>query len=202
MDLNKKIELKDIDFDKIKAFLKRRETFVLLGILAFIIVVILVGNILVADYLEAAHQKELAKKSYERIINSDTDINSLKEKIDKANIEKGEIFDKLSPVDRKDVSDFLIAIEKDTGVNWNERTLTVRNEIKDAPGIRGILVSISDFDATYDEIKIFLDYIKNYWREVSIDSLSFSKDNLTGRMKGNMTLMFYMEDSEATQEEE
>lgn len=202
MDLNKKIDLKDIDFGKIKTFLKRRETFVLLGALVFIIAVILVGNILVADYLEAAQKKELAKQSYDRIVSSDTDVNSLKEKIDKANIESAEIFDKLAPVDRKEVSEFLTHIEKDTGISWKDRTLTVRNEIKDVSGIKGIAVNISDFDATYEEIKLFLDYIKNYWREVSIDSLVFSKDNLTGRMKGNMTLMFYMEDNEATQEEE
>lgn len=202
MDLNKKIDFKDIDFDKIKAFLKRRETIILLVAIVFVVIIFLVGNVLVADYLEAVNKKELAKKSYERIINSDTDVNSLKAKIDKANSESAEIFDKLAPVDRKEVSDFLIDIQKDTGISWQDRSITVKNEIKDAPGIRGITVNISNFDATYEEIKIFLDYIKNYWREVSIDSLVFSKDNLTGRMKGNMTLMFYMKDTEATQEDE
>ena len=202
MELNKKIELKDIDLDKIKAFLKRRETFAFLGIIIFTIVIILIGNVLVGDYVEAAQKRDLAKNSYERIINSDTNIESLKEKIDKANTETAEIFDKLSPLDRKEVADFLVAIQKDTGITWENRSLTVKNEIKGAPGVKGILVSITDFDATYAEVKTFIDYIKNYWREVSIDSLTFGKDSLTGRMKGNMSLMFYMENDEATQEEE
>lgn len=202
MDLNKKIELKDIDFTKVKAFLKRKENLILLGAIIFIVIIISIGNVLIEDYKEAAQKRELAKKSYERIINSDTDVNSLTEKIEKANAESEEIFNKIAPVDRKDVADFLVHIENDTGVSWKDRTLTVKNEIKDVPGIKGILVNISEFDATYGELKIFVDYMKHYWREVSIDSLNFNKDALTGRMKGNMSLMFYMEDSEATQEEE
>ena len=44
MDLNKKIDFKDIDFDKIKAFLKRRETIIFLVAIVFIIIIFLVGN--------------------------------------------------------------------------------------------------------------------------------------------------------------
>lgn len=204
MNLNTKIELKNIDLNKIKAFLKRRETIIAIVVLIFFIVVVVVGNVLFNDYLEAVDKKELAKLSYERIISSDTDVSSLKEKIESTEVENKKLQEKLVELDRKQVAEILLDIQKETGITWSDtnRSFLVKSEIKDAPGIKAIYVSISKFDGTYESVKSFLEYIKNYEREVSVDSLSFSKDSLTGRMTGNMTLMFYMGNNEATQEED
>ena len=203
MNLNTKIDLKNIDFDKVKAFLKRKETIIAIIVLIFIGGIIFAGNVLIDNYLEAIDKREMAKSSYERITRSDTNVESLGNKIEAANIENEEILSKLVEIDRKQVADFLLDIQKDTGLSWNDkdRSFLVKSEIKNAPGIKGISVSISKFDGTYENIKSFLEYIKNYDREVSIDTLTFSRDPLTGRMNGNMTLMFYMKNNEATQEE-
>ena len=52
-------------------------------------------------------------------------------------------------------------------------------------------------DATSNNIN---DYMDNFEREVTVDTLSFTKDRTTGRIKdGSMTITFYMKsESEAT----
>ena len=204
MDLNMKISLKDIDFNKIKAFLKRKETIIAIFVLIFVGVIIFVGNVLIEDYAEAVDKRDIAKSSYERITRSDTNVESLENRIEYANAENEELLGKLVELDRKQVADLLSVIKQETGLTWDDqnRSFLVKSEIKDAPGIKAISVSISNFEGTYEEIKNFLEYIKNYEREVSVDTFTFSRDPLTGRMTGNMTLMFYMKNTEATEEED
>lgn len=198
MDLNMKIDLKNIDFDKIKSFLKRKETLIAIAIIIFIIGIIITGNILLNNYSEAVKERDLAEYSYNAIIHSDTNVNSLLEKINMAGIENDEILNSLSELSQRDIAEALLVIQKDTGVYWENKSFSMKNEIKGAPGLKGISVVISNFTATYDGIKGFMEYIENYDRKVTIDALSFARDNQTGKMKGNMTLTFYMKNNEAT----
>ena len=62
MDLNAKIEFKDIDFNKIKSFFKRKETIIAIFVLIFVVGIILVGNSLIGDYIAATEKRENAKK--------------------------------------------------------------------------------------------------------------------------------------------
>lgn len=203
MDLNMKISLKDIDVKKIINFLKRKETIIAIFVIIFIIGIFLVGNLLIEDYMSAVSERDFSKSKYERIMSSDTDTESLKKKIEEANNESEEILNTLSELDRKQVAEFLIKIQKETGITWDDanRKFNVKNNIKDAESLKGILVTVSKFYGSYEDIKNFLDYIKQYERKVTIDSLNFSKDQLTGKMTGSMSLMFYMRNDEATQEE-
>lgn len=198
-----KISLKDIDVKKIIGFLKRKETIIAIFVIIFIIGIFIVGNLLIEDYLVAIDERDFSKSKYERIMSLDTDTESLKKKIEEANNESEEILNTLSELDRKQVAEFLIKIQKETGITWDDgnRKFTVKNSIKDAEELRGILVTISKFYGSYEDIKNFFDYIKQYERKVTIDSLNFSKDQLTGKMTGSMSLMFYMRNDKATQEE-
>lgn len=194
MNLNAKIELKNIDFNKIKAVFKRKETLIGIGIAVFIVGIVIVGNILFGSYKEATDKRDVIKTRYERILAGDTDAVSLQQKIDVANSETESSLVRISEITPKEVGDLLIQIQKDTGVSWADtgRTINVKEDIKEAPDLKAVIVTVSKFSATYSEIKGFIDYIDNFYREVSIDVLNFSKDKLTGNMTGNMTLTFYM----------
>lgn len=209
MDLNMKIDLSNIDFEKIKAFLKRRETIIAIIVIIFIIAIIVIGNFLIEDYREADRNRDLLKVSYEKVISADTNVDSLNSKIDEVNLENEKLLGRLSYITQKDVVEVLSKIQQDTGVSWDDDQKDFlqdtnakdkkKDKTKDDFGLKFYTVTIKKFYATYEEAKALLTYIENMDREVTIDSFSFSKDKLTGRMIGNMRLTFYyIDDEEAT----
>ncbi len=200
MNLNAKIELKNIDFNKIKSFFRRKETIITILIIAFVLGIILVGNSLISDYVVATEKRDSMKRKYEAIINSDTSVESLNKKIENAEEENKEVEAQISEMNQREIAEILLKMEKDTGLTWSGKTIAASKTVKDAEGLRSTSVSISGVTCTYDQLKNFLDYIDNFERLVTIDTLSFSKDRTTGKVKdGNMTITFYMQaDSEAT----
>lgn len=195
MDLNAKIDLKDIDFNKIKAFFMKKETIIAILVIVFVIGILVVGNSLIGNYSDAVKKRDSAKRKYEAIINSDTSIESLNKKIENANQENEELEKSISEMSQRDIAEILLKIGKDTGVNWVSKSFSASREVKDVAGLKAIAVNLSGVSCTYEQLKDFFDYIDNFEREVTIDSLSFSKDRTTGWIKeGSMTLTFYMRD--------
>lgn len=200
MNLNAKIELKDIDFNKIKAFLRKKETIIVILVIIFIIGIFVVGNSLIGSYIEATDKRDSAKRKYETIISSDTSVESLNKKIEDANRENEELEKKITELSQREIAEILLKIEKDTGVTWVSKSFSASREVKDVPELKAVSVNISGFSCTYEQLKDFFDYMDKFEREVTIDSLSFSKDRTTGRIKdGTMTITFYMKnENEAT----
>lgn len=200
MDFNMKIDLKKIDIEKIKAFLKRKETILAILVLIFIICIIIVGNLLIEDYGEAVRKRDVVKASYESIISSDTNVESLTKKIEEATSENESISIGLEPLEQFDVNNLLNEIKKDTKVTWRDetKTFTLIHEVTETPNLKAYVVTIDGLTGTYDSIKGFISYINDHEREISIDRLSFSKNKQTGYMSGSVTLTFYMEKTEAT----
>lgn len=200
MNLNAKIEFKDIDFNKVKAFLRKKETIIAIFVIIFIIGIFVVGNSLIENYIEATDKRDSAKRKYETIISSDTSVESLNKKIEDANRENEELEERITELSQREIAEILLKIEKDTGVAWLSKSFSAGKEVKDINGLKSISVNISGFSCTYEQLKDFFDYIDNFEREVTIDSLSFSKDRTTGRIKdGTMTITFYMKnENEAT----
>lgn len=195
MDLNAKIDLKDIDFNKIKAFFRKKETLIAILVIVFVIGILVVGNSLIGNYSDAVKKRDSAKRKYEAIINSDTSIESLNKKIENANQENEELEKSISEMSQRDIAEILLKIGKDTGVNWVSKSFSASREVKEVSGLKAIAVNLSGVSCTYEQLKDFFDYIDNFEREVTIDSLSFSKDRTTGWIKeGSMTLTFYMRD--------
>lgn len=200
MNLNAKIEFKDIDFNKVKAFLRKKETIIAIFVIIFIIGIFVVGNSLIENYIEATDKRDSAKRKYETIISSDTSVESLNKKIEDANRENEELEERITELSQREIAEILLKIEKDTGVAWLSKSFSAGKEVKDINGLKSISVNISGFSCTYEQLKDFFDYIDNFEREVTIDSLSFFKDRTTGRIKdGTMTITFYMKnENEAT----
>ena len=200
MDLNAKIEFKDIDFNKIKSFFKRKETIIAIFVLIFVVGIILVGNSLIGDYIAATEKRDNAKKKYAAIINSDTSVESLNKKIGDTEEETKKLEEKISEMSQREIAEILLKIEKESGLTWVSKTFSASKAVKDVNGLKAISVNISGFACTYNQLKDFLDYMDNFEREVTVDTLSFTKDRTTGRIKdGSMTITFYMKsESEAT----
>ena len=200
MDLNAKIEFKDIDFNKIKSFFKRKETIIAIFVLIFMVGIILVGNSLIGDYIAATEKRDNAKKKYDAIINSDTSVESLNKKIGDTEEETKKLEEKISEMSQREIAEILLKIEKESGLTGVSKTFSASKAVKDVNGLKAISVNISGFACTYNQLKDFLDYMDNFEREVTVDTLSFTKDRTTGRIKdGSMTITFYMKsESEAT----
>lgn len=200
MDLNAKIELKNIDFGKIKSFFRRKETIIAIFVFIFIIGIILVGNSLISNYVVATEKRDSTKQKYEAIINSDTSVESLNKKINDAEEENKKLEERIAEMSQREIAELLLKIEKDTGLTWVNKTFSASKPVKDVDGLKALSVNISGFSCTYNQLKDFFDYMDNFEKEVTIDTLSFSKDRTTGRIKdGSMTITFYMKnDSEAT----
>lgn len=192
MDLNAKIELKDIDFNKVKAFLKKKETIITFFVIIFTICILYVANMLISDYKAELARQKIAVSSYEKIINSDTSLESLQNKIDEVNKSNEEALESISEIGQKEVAEFLIKIQEETRITWVNKTFSIKNSINGAPKLKAITVTIPSFSGTYNGVKDFFSYIENYERKVTIDSINFSRDKLTGKMTGSMTLTFYM----------
>ncbi len=198
MDLNAKIELKDIDFNKVKAFFRKKETIIAIVVIIFIIGIFVVGNSLIGNYIEATEKRDSMKRRYETIISSDTSVESLNKKIDEASREREELEERITELSQREIAEILLKIEEDTGVTWVSKSFAASREVKDVPELKAVSVNISGFSCTYEQLKDFFDYMDNFEREVTIDNLSFSKDRTTGRIKeGSMTITFYMK-NEAT----
>lgn len=195
MDLNAKIDLKDIDFNKIKTFFRKKETLIAIVVIVFVIGILVVGNSLIGNYSDAVEKRDSTKRKYEAIINSDTSVESLNNKIENANQENEELEKRISEMSQREIAEILLKIEKDTGVTWVSKSFSASREVKDVAGLNAIAVSLSGISCTYEQLKDFFDYMDNFEREVTIDNLSFSIDRTTGRVKeGSMTITFYMKD--------
>lgn len=195
MDLNAKIDLKDIDFNKIKAFFRKKETLIAIVVIVFVIGILVVGNSLIGNYSDAVEKRDSTKRKYEAIINSDTSVENLNKKIENVNQENEELEKRISEISQREIAEILLKIEKDTGVTWVSKSFSASREVKDVAGLKAIAVSLSGISCTYEQLKDFFDYMDNFEREVTIDNLSFSKDRTTGRVKeGSMTITFYMRD--------
>ena len=200
MDLNAKIDLKNIDFNKIKSFFRKKETIIAIFVLIFIVGIVLVGNSLIGNYIEAIGKRDIAKKKYEAIINSDTSVESLNKKISDAEEENKQLEERISDISQREIAELLLKIEKESGLTWVNKTISASKPVKEVDGLKAVPVTISGFSCSYSQLKDFFDYINDFERKVTIDTLSFGKDKTTGKIKdGSMTITFYMKDeSEAT----
>jgi len=57
-------------------------------------------------------------------------------------------------------------------------------------------VSVKSFSGTFDQIQAFLDYADSYERIVTVNNLTFKRNQITGLMDGSCRLSFYFKKAE------
>lgn len=81
------------------------------------------------------------------------------------------------------------AISDNTTTNTSPRTGTEGNTAQTMLGTKTTI--LMNFTATYEEFKEFVDYIAEKEKKAVIDSVSVSVDSMTGKLTGNLVLVFF-----------
>lgn len=189
---NKSISLKDIKFSKIdlKKLKNKKEIIIGILILVYIICIILVGNHLLKMREEAKSEYEIKEIKYNSLQNSLSE-EKLREQILEMENEKEKLSNKVITVENnieldKIFSDFKV----NAPIIWDNQTVRPR-EMKDFKDYDIYTVDIDAFSGTLDQVEAFLEYVDNYDKIVRIDTLSFSKNKITGKLGGKAKLTFY-----------
>lgn len=193
--LSKPISLKDIDFKSIKLKSIKKKKEIIIGILfvIYVIAVIIIGKNLISKRTEL-------KAEYSR---KEQRVNSLKEalseeeiqkKIDDLEIEKENLNNAFYAITPAQFTDILNDFKRNSPIDLDEGGDIEVSIVPDRPEISSYdvySVYVKSFSGSVNQVKEFLEYVKNYDKIVRIDAINFRRDDITGRMKGPLKLSFY-----------
>jgi len=186
----KDINLKDINLKDLK---NKKELLILLGIVIFVVAILLIGNNLWSKNCEAREKLDDLKKKYEAVNQAgsvevlSSKVNALKETLEDKEGATG-------PITKLEIIDILDKMQKDLGISWDKKTRVISDATKaDKAGtLFKFKVTIPSFAADYEDAKAIMEYVKNLERKAAVESFSLKKNPLTGEVRSNMILNFYM----------
>lgn len=189
----KPISLKDIKFEKIdlKNIKNKKEIIIGVLILAYIIIIFILGSNLLKTRSEVKEQYEIKQQKYEALGNALTEEN-LKKQIDQIIIEKEKLADKIEGI--KSINEFteiFNEFEVNAPITWESEKIAIKSETKESLEYDIFSIDILSFTGTFEQIEDFLRYVDNYNKIVRIESLDFRRSSITGKLIGDIKITFY-----------
>lgn len=186
------ISLKDIKIKKINLKDIKNKKEILIGILifAFVVSILVIGHNLLKTRSQTNDEYNRKKSIYSSLQNSAGE-DQIKKMIEEAGLEKDELSAKLVEINNtNEFYDIFNDFKKNAPIKWTKEDINPKfgkaNEEYDV-----YIATINSFSGNFDQIQEFLEYVKNYDKLVRVDTLSFGKDNITGKITGKLRLSFY-----------
>jgi len=192
--LSKPISLKDIDFKsiKLKSIKKKKEIIIGILFIIYVIAVIIIGKNLISTRAEL--QGEYSKK--EQRVNSlkkGATEEEIQKKLDDLEIEKENLNNTFYAITPAQFTDILNDFKRNSPITWDDKDadVSIMPDSSEYSNYDGFFVYVKSFSGSFNQVKKFLEYVKNYDKLVRVDSINFRRDDVTGNMKGVMKLSFY-----------
>jgi Tfp pilus assembly protein PilO len=165
---------------------------------AVLIIIIILLSMLIKNLFslqkEAIQKRDITKNTYNKILTGETSEEKLNMMLAQIK-EEYRATEECVPKELKKQD--VISALMDISENVNIKGLEIKDMIltseppKKGEKYETIKVNIKSFSGTYENIKQFLEYIKNYNREITINNLNFTREKDSKEFKGSMTLCFY-----------
>ena len=192
--LSKPISLKDIDLKNINLKNLKKKKEIIIGILfiAYIIAVIVVGkNLFVtrADIKAEYERKETRVKSLREGFSEE----EIQKKIDDVEKEMEELDSIFYAVTPAQFNDILNDFKRNSPITWDDKdtevSLVKNNKEYDSYDVYSVYVK--SFVGSFSQIQEFLEYVKNYDKLARVEAINFRREEITGKMRGTLKLVFY-----------
>lgn len=173
---------------------KWRELLLSAGLFIIIILLSMLIKNLFSLQKEAIEKRDATKIAYDKIISGETSEKELNTMLAQIKEEYRAIEEYLpKELKKQDVITTLAYISDEVDIKGLEiKGMTLASEPpKKGDKYETIKVNVKAFSGSYDNIKQFLEYIKNYDKKITINNLTFTRDKDSKEFKGSMTLCFY-----------
>ena len=170
-----------------------KEICIILGIILAVILIFILINFLLGKRQEALEVYEVAEKRYNNIMTGETSETVLNEQLNKVLEEKAKM-QEILPADYKiqDANGDLREIIRNTKILNIGNCGVVDLPVAEGDKYKKIEIRAKNFYGTYNQIKDFMDYIKNYGVKIVIKDMEFQREATTNNMKGqNLVLILY-----------
>ncbi len=192
--LSKTISLKDIDFKSIKLKSIKKKKEIIIGILfvVYVIAVIIIGKNLISTRAELEGEYAKKEQRANSLKQGDSE-EEIQRKIDDLEIEKENLNNAFYAITPAQFTDILSDFKRNSPITWDDKDVDVSiMPVKPEYSSYDVFsVYVKSFSGSFNQVKEFLGYVKNYDKIVRLDSINFRRDDVTGNMKGAIKLSFY-----------
>jgi len=189
----KPISLKDIKFEKIdlKNIKNKKEILIGILILIYIIFIFVFGNNLLKTRAEVKMQYEIKEQKYEALQRALSE-EEIKKQIEEIELEKEKLAGKVESIKSpNEFTEVFRTFKANAPISWNKEDINVRPNTKEFSDYDVYSVSISSFSGTFEQIQDFLEYVDNYEKMIRVETLSFRRNQITGKLGGEIRLSLY-----------
>lgn len=192
--LAKEIKLPKITIDDIKKLKDNKFVLICIFAVIFLIIICIIGTNLFNEQADAKLENKVALSRYETLKNAmpkkDMEAAIVKYKEEIA-INK----ERVKTINSIEFDDVIKDFKENSPIKWNDNdaTSSFGQTSRELSDYSKIIVSVKNFSASISKIKEFLEYVDNYEKIVRVDTITFSKNRVTGALEGKLVLSFYFE---------